>query len=163
MEGAQKIWKCPNTPLIRCCSGYKGFSSFSGSSHVLLTVTIISTDGISAEWLCRVVRYYAPQKWRNLKSPAKFTPVELNHNGIFQRRSLSLSVEANANLKPMTPSTQVKYKPWTRNVTLQTNSLKNKIPNGIPFITFWQAVDSICYIEEVSTIITLLLALCADC
>ena len=136
---------------------------FSGSSHVLLTVTIISTDGISAEWLCRVVRYYVPQKWRNLKSPAKFTPVELNHNGIFQRRSLSLSVEANANLKPMTPSTQVKYKPWTRNVTLQTNSLKNKIPNGIPFITFWQAVDSICYIEEVSTIITLLLALCADC
>ena len=163
MEGAQKIWKCPNTPLIRCCSSYKEFSSFSGSSHVLLTVTIISTDGISAEWLCRVVRYYAPQKWRNLKSPAKFTPVELNHNGIFQRRSLSLSVEANANLKPMTPSTQVKYKPWTRNVTLQTNSLKNKIPNGIPFITFWQAVDSICYIEEVSTIITLLLALCADC
>jgi len=52
------------------------------SSYILSSV--ISTDGICAWWLNRVVRYYVRQKWRNLKALAEFYPAELIRNGIDQ-------------------------------------------------------------------------------
>ena len=64
-------------------SGYSGFSWFSGW-NIPLTDIVISTDGICAEWLHRVVQYYARQEWRNLKSPARHHPTEPSHNGTFQ-------------------------------------------------------------------------------
>ena len=52
------------------------------SSYILSSV--ISTDGICAWWLNRVVRYYVRQKWRNLKAPAKSYPADFARNGMSQ-------------------------------------------------------------------------------
>ena len=60
--------------------------------NVTLFISVISTDGICAWCLYRVVQYYVGQKWRNLKAVAVNVPAEISRYGSIQLDKIPLEV-----------------------------------------------------------------------